>query len=206
MINAELEAILEPALREDIEEIIQILEKITGKKEIMALEILPDDVITSFLDSYKIVPQEEYKAHLTTPFALAKYLRLLNEMEEITKKIEDELTLLLDPNKVEWIIYKDLTNRINFTKKLELNSDEKPQGLLVKYRMDPDTNKFIYTILAGNWGWDLSKQQLKSLLENTQIVPVSINNVFTTNKFNTNIEENKIVINSGNISIIVQKH
>ena len=90
----------------------------------------------------------------------------------IIQRIEEALETYLDHTKIEWTIYRDFSNQIMFNNKLEINSEEKPQNLLVKYRVDKETDKIIYSICSGNWGWDLSINQLKALLENT-VIPVN---------------------------------
>ena len=170
-------------------------------KEFNILTELDEDTVNQFCERNSIEVFPNFKGQLKTPFAITKYVSLIVQQKELTNKIDNSLKVLLDASKISWVIHQNFTNTITFTKILPINSDEKPQSLLIKYRLDPETDKIIYTIAAGNWGWDITASQLKSLLENTAIVQ-SIENI---DKFTYSISDKDIIITAGGIEISVKK-
>lgn len=162
---------------------------------------LSEETVNKFCERNQIEVLPNFKTQLKTPYAITKYLSLIVQQKELTNKIDNSLKALLDSNKVSWVIYQNFTNTINFTKILPVNSEEKPQGLLIKYRLDPETEKIIYTIAAGNWGWDITQFQLKALLEGTN----NLQSIDNNDKFTYSITDKNITINAGGVEITVQK-
>ena len=205
----QFDAMMNDELKGAVNDVLKALESYTSEK-LNSLSNLPMDLVEGFLYANSISVPESLKKQMTTPYSIAKYLLLKEQEREMIEKVKAELENTIDSEKVNWLIYKDLTNRISFSKKIPINSDEVPQSLSVKYKYDSDNDKLIYSISDGSWGWEISLAQLKSILENKTISPISESiskhsKTPTDVKFSTSMTDNEIVINSGQIKIIVQK-
>lgn len=165
-----IEEHLDESMKEAVEEVIEALTEINPiySNATLLMNIDNKDVLT-LLERDNIEVDSKFLSSLITPYAIAKFILLKVQEKGIIQRIEEALEAYLDHTKIEWTIYKDFSNQIMFNNKPEINSEEKPQNLLVKYRIDKETDKIIYSIYSGNWGWDLSINQLKALLENTTI-------------------------------------
>lgn len=197
------EAMLSEDLKKILDEVkIELLAIDPTLKDLTALTELNPDIIEKFCDRNDLTVSLDFKKQLITPFAISKYLSLIIQQKDLVKQLENTLTNLLSKDKVSWVIHQNFTNTITFTKVLPINSDEKPQSLLVKYRINPENEKIIYTIAAGNWGWDITALQLKALLEDTDVslVKSDINKQLVYS-----ITEKNITINAGEIEVIVKK-
>lgn len=205
----QFDAMMNDELKGAVNDVLKALESYTSEK-LNSLSNLPMDIVEGFLYANSINVPESLKKQMTTPYSIAKYLLLKEQEREMIEKVETELENTIDAEKVNWLIYKDLTNRISFSKRIPINSDEVPQSLSVKYKYDSDNDKLIYSISDGSWGWEISLAQLKSILENKTISPISESiskhsKAPADVKFLTSMTDNEIVINSGQIKIIVQK-
>lgn len=198
-----LEEFMEPELKKAVNDVIQDLKasKLVTE-ELTSFSELNPDVVTEFCENNNIIILPEFKEALNTPYALAKYIMLSIDQTEVIKKIDAELAVKLDAEKVKYIIYKNFSNQIAFEKVIPLNSDEKPQQLLVKYRIDQETNKIVYSILGGHWGWDVTINQLKALLENQTIIGETISKTVANKVTNS---QDTISLDAFGIKIIVQK-
>ena len=194
------EAMLDDDLKAALVEVKNALTKIDSNLKIEALTELPEDVVNTFCEINDLDILPTFKNQLKTPYAIAKYLSLVVQQKELTKRIDMTLNALLDNSKISWVIHQNFSNTITFTKILQINSEEKPQSLLVKYRVNNENDQIVYSIMAGNWGWDITANQLKALLEGA--IPTSEN---TSNKMTYSISDNTIVIQAGNIQISVNK-
>lgn len=197
----------EAMLSDDLKKIwaevkVELAEIDTSLTDFDLLTELKEETVNKFCERNQIEVLPNFKEQLKTPYAITKYVSLIVQQKELTNKIDNSLKALLDSNKVSWVIYQNFTNTINFTKILPVNSEEKPQGLLIKYRLDPETEKIIYTIAAGNWGWDITQFQLKALLEGTN----NLQSIDNNDKFIYSITDKNITINAGGVEITVQKH
>ena len=165
-----IEEHLDESMKEAVNEVIEALTEINPiySNATLLMNIDNKDVLT-LLERDNIEVDSKFLSSLITPYAIAKFILLKVQEKGIIQRIEEALEVYLDHTKIEWTIYKDFSNQIMFNNKPEINSEEKPQNLLVKYRIDKETDKIIYSICSGNWGWDLSINQLKALLENTTI-------------------------------------
>ena len=168
----QFDAMMNDELKGAVNDVLKALESYTSEK-LNSLSNLPMDLVEGFLYANSISVPESLKKQMTTPYSIAKYLLLKEQEREMIEKVETELENTIDAEKVNWLIYKDLTNRISFSKKIPINSDEVPQSLSVKYKYDSDNDKLIYSISDGSWGWEISLAQLKSILENKTISPIS---------------------------------
>ena len=166
----QFDAMMNDELKGAVNDVLKALESYTSEK-LNSLSNLPMDLVEGFLYANSISVPESLKKQMTTPYSIAKYLLLKEQEREMIEKVETELENAIDAEKVNWLIYKDLTNRISFSKKIPINSDEVPQSLSVKYKYDSDNDKLIYSISDGSWGWEISLAQLKSILENKTISP-----------------------------------
>ena len=198
-----LEEFMEPELKKAVNDVIQDLKasKLVTE-ELTSFSELNPDVVAEFCENNNIIILPEFKEALNTPYALAKYIMLSIDQTEVIKKIDAELAVKLDAEKVKYIIYKNFSNQIAFEKVIPLNSDEKPQQLLVKYRIDQETNKIVYSILGGHWGWDVTINQLKALLENQTIIGDTISKTVANKVTNS---QDTISLDAFGIKIIVQK-
>lgn len=165
-----IEEHLDESMKEAVKEVVEALAEINPiySNATLLMNIDNKDVLT-LLERDNIEVDSKFLSSLITPYAIAKFILLKVQEKGIIQRIEEALEAYLDHTKIEWTIYKDFSNQIMFNNKPEINSEEKPQNLLVKYRIDKETDKIIYSICSGNWGWDLSINQLKALLENTTI-------------------------------------
>lgn len=165
-----IEEHLDESMKEAVKEVTEALTEINPiySNATLLMNINNKDVLT-LLERDNIEVDSKFLSSLITPYAIAKFILLKVQEKGIIQRIEEALEVYLDHTKIEWTIYKDFSNQIMFNNKPEINSEEKPQNLLVKYRIDKETDKIIYSICSGNWGWDLSINQLKALLENTTI-------------------------------------
>lgn len=202
MSDNEFDSIMDPELKETVYEVIAEIQKIEPNlSDLNSLTVLDKEVVDKFCKIHDIQVVPAFEAHMNTPFAIGKYLTLVVEQNNIISRLEEELKLLLDTEKVNWLIYKDFSGQINFSNNIQINSEEKPQSLLVKYRLDPELDKIIYTILAGSWGWDITGKQLKGLLENTAIEKENVENKVINRVTN----EDAVVINMNGIKITLEK-
>lgn len=165
-----IEEHLDESMKEAVKEVIDALTEINPiySNATLLMNIDNKDVLT-LLERDSIEVDSKFLSSLITPYAIAKFILLKVQEKDIIQRIEENLEVHLDKTKIDWTIYKDFSNQIIFNNKPEINSEEKPQNLLIKYRIDKETDKIIYSICSGNWGWDLSINQLKTLLENTTI-------------------------------------
>ena len=196
------EALLDKELREALDEVYQELKKLDNTLiDIKALDELPVETIEKFCTIHNLDVLPAFKSQLKTPYSIAKYLSLVMQQKELTARVEETFKALFDESKISWVIHQNFTNTVTFSKILAINSDEKPQSLLIKYRLDSETDRLIYTIAAGNWGWDITPQQLKALLEGD--IPVSAKS--SSDKMTYSISEDNIAIQAGNIKINIRK-
>lgn len=190
-----IEEHLDESMKEAVKEVIEALTEINPiySKATLLMNIDNKDVLT-LLERDNIEVDSKFLSSLITPYAIAKFILLKVQEKGIIQRIEEALEVYLDHTKIEWTIYKDFSNQIMFNNKPKINSEEKPQNLLVKYRIDKETDKIIYSICSGNWGWDLSINQLKALLENTTI-PVK-------NIEKKSVDENTIISPSAPLKVL----
>ena len=190
-----IEEHLDESMKEAVKEVIEALTEINPiySNATLLMNIDNKDVLT-LLERDNIEVDSKFLSSLITPYAIAKFILLKVQEKGIIQRIEEALEVYLDHTKIEWTIYKDFSNQIMFNNKPKINSEEKPQNLLVKYRIDKETDKIIYSICSGNWGWDLSINQLKALLENTTI-PVK-------NIEKKSVDENTIISPSAPLKVL----
>lgn len=155
-----LEDSIEPQLKQDIELVKQELKHLSDGKEYGTFDIIEEQIVNLLCKENDLSPSKQFRDAMTTPFAIARYIELKAQDENMCKEVEEDLNSFLDKEEATWTIHKDLSNEVTFSKPLQ--EDTILQRLVVRYRKDPLTNKIIYS-LHGNW--DISKQNLKALVE-----------------------------------------
>ena len=174
-------------------------------KDIDALDKLNDNVIEWIYENFKLHPTNELKAEMTNLYAFSRFVLLSKQQEEAIERVKLDLEKLLNKDKIEWNIIEDFKNQITFTKIktiTEINDNSKPQSLLVKYRFDPDTDEIIYSLTGTYWGFDIYKEQLKALLEGTEIKSGA---KYTPSDMKVNMGNNLLDINVNGIEITIKK-
>ena len=198
-----IEEHLDESMKAAVKEVIEALSEINPiYNNATLLMPLDEKDVKTLIEKDDIDVDSKFLVSLNTPYAIAKYILLKVQEKGIIQRIEENLEVYLNKTKIDWTIYKDFSNQIMFNNKPEINSEEKPQNLLVKYRIDKETDKIIYSICSGNWGWDLSINQLKALLENTAIPASNIEKKSVNT--NTNISQStpiKVLYNGMVITI-----
>lgn len=200
----ELEKAIEPKLKADIELVQEELKKLSDGKEYKTFDIIEPELIEKLCNENEIIVYPQFKDAMNTPFAIAKYLNLKAEAESLASEIDFDISTFIDKEKVDWVVHKDLTNEITFTKKSN-NRDETPQSLVIKYRKDALTGKTIYSIKSNNWCWDISKSNLKALVESGELVkdvPTAITSLKPTIK---TLSDNEFIFEIGNSFTITCK-
>lgn len=200
----ELEKAIEPKLKADIELVQEELKKLSDGKEYKTFDIIEPELIEKLCNENEIIVYPQFKDAMNTPFAIAKYLNLKAEAESLASEIDFDISTFINKEKVDWVVHKDLTNEITFTKKSN-NRDETPQSLVIKYRKDALTGKTIYSIKSNNWCWDISKNNLKALVESGELVkdiPTAITSLKPTIK---TLSDNEFIFEIGNSFTITCK-
>lgn len=200
----ELEKAIEPKLKTDIELVKEELKKLSDGKEHRTFDIIEPELIEKLCNENEIIVYPQFKDAMNTPFAIAKYLNLKAEAESLASEIDFDISTFIDKEKVDWVVHKDLTNEITFTKKSN-DRDETPQSLVIKYRKDALTGKTIYSIKSNHWCWDISKSNLKVLVESGELVkdiPTAITSLKPTIK---TLSDNEFIFEIGNTFTITCK-
>lgn len=169
-IQEQWENAMSPELRSSVESVKQELKNLSNGKEYNSFDIIEPELVDQLCKENNLTPTKQFKDAMTTPFAIAKYIDLQIQDEDMCKEVEKDLNLLLDKEKSSFILHHDLSNEITFSKPQE--DDKILEKLTVRYRKDPLTDQIIYS-LHGNW--DISKQNLKALVENGEITSNSCN-------------------------------
>lgn len=197
---------IENMMDEDLANIYNELKEIVIKnnnelKNIDALDVLDEDTINFIFVTFNLHPTKEFKEEMKNLFAISKFILLSSEQEKIIKKINADLDILLDKSKISWSILEDFKNQITFTKNKEINDDSKPQSLLIKYRIDSESDEIIYSIAGSYWGYDITKSQLKMILENVNTIQSS----YKPSDFSFNTTPNSLNIKVNGLDISIKK-
>lgn len=164
-LQEQLENAMDSKLKQDVESVKEELKNLSNGKEYGTFDEIESELIDKLCKDNNLNPTKQFRDAMTTPFAIAKFINLQIQDNEMCNEVEKDLNLLLDDKKANWILHHDLTNEITFLKPQE--EDKILEKLIVKYRKDPLTDRIIYS-LYGNW--DISKQNLKQLVERDEIV------------------------------------
>ena len=203
-VQTELEKAIEPELKHNIELVQQELQTISGN-EYRTFDIIEPKVIDKLCKENDLIVQQPFKDAMNTPFAVAKYLSLKSEAESLANEINFDLGTFLDKEKIDWVVHTDLTNEITFSKK-QNNADEMPQRLIIKFRKDALTGKIIYSIKSNNWCWDISKNNLKALVEGGELIKSTSTEIGSLKPTIKTLSDNEFVFEIGNTFTITCKH
>ena len=156
-------------------------------KELTILETISEENVKTFLTDNDIPIYPDFKESLNTPFAIMRYLSLFDEQEELTKKLDEFLTV----NKTDdfdYFILKQFKNEVIF------NVKDKGE-LKVKYIYDQENDKFDFYLIGNTRGFKISFVDIKMLLTG-KISTENLPNVNTNNKDNVSLTYNgmKIII------------
>lgn len=168
-----------------IEEILKLVKEDLAKrlniKSINDYDPVSLETAKELLDDDNILIYNEFKDALISPWAIAKYMYLYIEEKELIKQVEEDLKNLSD--KIEYCFVKHLSCNVQFNNKFE--EGIKKQVLIVKYYLDEDDKiQYKLTNAGNNACWDITKGQLKALLENEIIIPEKVNKLKKKNIFN----------------------
>jgi len=140
-------------------------------KKLDDYDSIPFDTAKELLEEDDILVYGEFKDTLTTPWSVARYIKLYLEEKELIKQVENDLKNISD--KVEYCFIKHLSCNIQFTSKFE--EGVKRQTLIVKYYLDEDDKiQYKLTNIGTNACWDITKAQLRALLSNEIIIAEKI--------------------------------
>lgn len=202
-VQIELEKAIEPELKAKIQLVQEELKSISGK-DYKAFDKIEPEIIEKLCEDNEIVVYPQFKDAMVTPFAIAKYISLKTEAEDLAKEIDFDLNTFINKEKVDWLVHKDLTNEITFTKRMD-DRDDIPQSLVIKYRKDALTGKTIYSIKSNNWCWDISKNNLKALVESGEIIHETPNTITSLKPTIKTLSDNEFVFEIGNTFTITCK-
>jgi len=169
---------LDKETKANLDEVVTDLKCLTTFENVT--DIIDSNIIEKYLSDHNIDLHLNFKTQVNSPYSVMKYITLYNQSMFMINKVEEDLSTLITAKNIRWTLYKDLSNKVTFYKVLEENSDEKPQNLDIRYRYDSEEDEIIYSLPSTAFSWDISKQQLKALLENKDMV--NIQNTYKTSK------------------------
>lgn len=141
-------------------------------------EISIDNAV-DILEAEGLPVYTEFKSNLTTPWSIAKYIKLSLDEQDLIKKVTEDFISFL-PQNIDYIFLKKLSCTVQLSK--TFIEGEKKQALTLKYFLDED-EKIQYKILStSTWGWDITKAQLKALLSNTGFISEKLSDTSVVQK------------------------
>lgn len=126
------------------------------------------ETAVEILEAEGLPVYSDFRANLTTPWAIAKYIQLSLEEDQLIEKVKDDLKKFI-PETVDIAFMKKFSCIVQFSKPFVEGA--KQQALTVKYFLDEDEGLHYKLTTTSTWGWDISKDQLKALLLNEYIIP-----------------------------------
>lgn len=161
---------------DQFEELLKLLKDDFKKrlklKSIDDITEIPFDTVKELLEEEDILIYSEFKDSLTTPWSVARYIKLYLEEKELIKQVEADLKKIV-PDNIEFVFVKRLSCNVQFTNKFE--EGVKRQTLIIKYYLDEDDRiQYKLTNNGSNGCWDITKGQLKALLNNEIIIAEKI--------------------------------
>lgn len=129
-------------------------------------ETLTDTQVHNYLFMSGLTVPDQFKKAMTTPFAIAKFLMLKIEQDNLVKEILVDLNGFLDSDKIGWIVHEDFSSEITFYPKTTKIDTAQPT-LVVKYKKDDEDH--ISYALKSTRSWPISKKNLKALLEGGEV-------------------------------------
>ena len=160
-----------------MEEILKLVKKELEtkliKENIDDYDQVDIETAVNLLESEGLPVYTDFKDKLTTPWAIAKYIQLSLEEKELIEKVKKDLEELI-PNTIDIAFMKKFSCIVQLSKKFI--EGEKQQAISLKFFLDEDENIQYKIASTSTWCWDISKRQLKGLLQNEIIFPESNKN------------------------------
>jgi len=157
-----------------MEEILKLVKKELEtkliKENINDYDSIDVETAVDLLESEGLPVYTDFRDKLVTPWAIAKYIQLSLEEKELMEKVKKDLAEFI-PENMDVAFMKKFTCVVQLSKKFV--EGEKQQAISLKYFIDPDENIQYKIASTSTWGWDISKRQLKGLLQNEIILPES---------------------------------
>lgn len=181
------------------DEVLSILKELSRKDYLQLFDQIDSEVVDKFIEESKIEVMPKFREAMTTPFSIARYLILVNQQKELIAAVNKDISEIFNEEKVQWTFFKDFSKTFSIRKKLGLNSEEKPQDLKIKYSYNEESEKYQYWLDSGTWGWEISLNQIKDLIEGQSIITEStvLNDTIktTSTQKGITITANGLVIN-----------
>lgn len=155
-----------------MEEILDLVKKELANK--LGVDKIEDftnidvEMAVSILEAEGLPVYTDLKPSLITPWSVARYIQLSIEEKELINKVQTDLKSFI-PSNIDIAFMKKFSCIVQLSK--TFIEGEKQQALCVKYFLDED-DKINYKLTTNSvWNWDISKAQLKALLQNNYIIP-----------------------------------
>lgn len=184
---------LEEPLRSTVNEVLTVIKTKKNDETIAMFSLLDTDFVISFLEERSIPIISSFKEGLTTPFAIAKYLVLLDQQNELHEKLKKLFQSTFNEKEIVWLFPTDLSNRVFFVK-----NDEHPNSLHVRYWLDKN-EKFGFVLDTDSIGWPVTFEQLIAILTCNFESYTQVSDVKTIRK-----SSEDIVISVGNKTIVIK--
>ena len=139
-----------------------------NKENIEDLDSIEIETAVEILEAEGLPVYSDFRANLTTPWAIAKYIQLSLEENQLIEKVKVDLKKFI-PENIDIAFMKKFSCIVQLSK--TFIEGEKQQALTVKYFLDEDDSIHYKLTTTSTWGWDISKDQLKALLKNEYIIP-----------------------------------
>lgn len=149
-----------------------------NKDQIDDYDEISIDTAVDVLEAEGLPVYSDFRANLTTPWAIARYIQLSLEEKQLVEKVEADLKKFI-PENIEIAFLKKFSCVVHLSKTFV--EGEKRQTLAVKYTLDEDEGIHYKLTTNGAWCWDITKAQLSALLKN-EIVTPELKNDWKINK------------------------
>lgn len=123
---------------------------------------LDEKIIQNFLDRHELTPDRIVRSNIYNIVTLGRYILLNDEQSKISTKLENLLCTVFDKEKTKWKINEDFSNSFYFFRTSENGYFE---TMLIKYKYNSKNDEFKFILAAGPVGWDVTLQELKTLIE-----------------------------------------
>lgn len=123
---------------------------------------LDERVIQDFLDRHDLTPDRNVKSNICSIATLGRYILLNDEQNKISTKLENLLCSVFNKEETKWKINEDFSNSFYFFRTSE---DGYFETMLIKYKYNSKNDEFKFILAAGPVGWDVTLQELKTLIE-----------------------------------------
>lgn len=136
-----------------------------NNKEIRDLDYhdqLDEKIIQNFLDRHDLTPDRNVKSNIYSIATLGRYILLNDEQNKISTKLENLLCSVFSKEETKWKINEDFSNSFYFFRTSE---DGYFETMLIKYKYNSKNDEFKFILAAGPVGWDVTLQELKTLIE-----------------------------------------